>query len=133
MDRHIANAKRIAEVLEAHPAVEKVYYPGLASFPQAALAAKQMQQPGALIAFSLKGGKKAAFQFLNGLNIVAISNNLGDAKSLATHPATTTHSNIAADARAALGITDGTLRLSVGLESIADLERDVTTALGKIG
>jgi len=130
MERHIANAKHLANVLEKNPAIARVFYPGLASFPQYELAKKQMVQPGALIAFTLKGGKKAAFAFLNGLQIVAISNNLGDAKSLATHPATTTHSNIAPDARAALGITDGTVRLSVGLESIADLERDILTALG---
>ncbi len=129
MERHIANAQQLAELIEAHPAVAQVYYPGLASFPQAELAAKQMAQPGALITFCLRGGKQAAFTFLNHLRVVSISNNLGDAKSLATHPATTTHSNIAADARNALGITDGTVRLSVGLESIADLARDVTEAL----
>lgn len=131
MERHVENAKRVAMLLEKHPAVEKVYYPGLKSFPQHDLALAQMSQPGALIAFSLKGGKKTAFAFLNGLQLVAISNNLGDAKSLATHPATTTHSNMSPDIRAAIGITDGTVRLSVGLESIADLERDLTTALGK--
>lgn len=130
MERHISNARRIAELLEKHPAVERVSYPGLPSFPQYALAQQQMTQPGALMAFTLKGGKAAAFKFMNALQIVAISNNLGDAKSLATHPATTTHSNIAPDARAALGITDGLVRLSVGLESIDDLVRDVTTALG---
>lgn len=130
MDRHVANAQRVAALLEAHPAVEQVFYPGLPSFPQHALATKQMAMPGALMAFRLKGGKPAAFRFLNGLQIVAISNNLGDAKSLATHPATTTHSNMTAEHRHALGITDGTVRLSVGLESIADLERDLTTALG---
>jgi O-succinylhomoserine sulfhydrylase len=131
MERHVANAQKLAELLEKHPAVERVFYPGLKSFPQYALAQQQMSNPGALIAFSLKGGKKAAFNFLNGLQIVAISNNLGDAKSLATHPATTTHSNIPAEARQALGITEGTVRLSVGLESIADLESDLTTALGR--
>ena len=129
MERHTANSQAIAEAMEAHPAIEKVYYPGLPSFPQYALAQKQMRGGSGLIAFTLKGGKTAAFKFLNALSIVAISNNLGDAKSLATHPATTTHSNISADARAAIGITDGTLRLSVGLESIADLLRDITTAL----
>ncbi len=132
MERHIANAKVIAAMLEAHPAVERVFYPGLASFPQFALAKQQMTESGALIAFALKGGKKAAFTFLNGLRIVAISNNLGDAKSLATHPATTTHSNMTPDTRSALGITDGMVRLSVGLESITDLERDIGTALESI-
>lgn len=129
MERHTANAQTLAALLEAHPAVAKVHYPGLKSFPQHALATKQMAQPGALIAFELAGGKKSAFDFLNGLRIVAISNNLGDAKSLATHPATTTHSNMTAETRNALGISDGMVRLSVGLESIADLERDLTQAL----
>lgn len=129
MERHTSNAQAIAELMEKHPAIEKVYYPGLKSFPQYALAQKQMSGGGGLIAFTLKGGKTSAFRFLNALKIVAISNNLGDAKSLATHPATTTHSNISAEARAAIGITDGTLRLSVGLESIADLKRDIETAL----
>ncbi len=133
MERHVSNAQHIAQVLEKHPAVEKVFYPGLPSFPQAKLATEQMRAPGALITFTLKGGKKAAFSFMNGLRIITISNNLGDAKSLVTHPATTTHSNIAADARQALGITDGTVRLSVGLESIADLEHDITQALGQCG
>ena len=131
MERHVANAQALAALLETHPSVAKVHYPGLASFPQHALAKQQMTMPGALIALELKGGKRAAFDFLNGLKIVAISNNLGDAKSLATHPATTTHSNISPEARAALGITDGMVRLSVGLETLADLERDLTAALGK--
>jgi O-succinylhomoserine sulfhydrylase len=129
MERHTANAQAIAELIEKHPAIERVYYPNLPSFPQYELAQRQMKAGSGLIAFTLKGGKAAAFKFLNALSIVAISNNLGDAKSLATHPATTTHSNISAEARAAIGITDGTLRLSVGLESIADLLRDVGNAL----
>ncbi len=129
MERHSSNALAIALAMENHPAVEKVYYPRLDSFPQAALAKKQMSGGGGLISLNLKGGKTAAFKFLNALSIVAISNNLGDAKSLATHPATTTHSNMTADARAAIGITDGTLRLSVGIETLSDLLKDITTAL----
>ena len=129
MERHSSNALAVAQLMEKHSAIEKVYYPGLDSFPQAALAKKQMTGGGGLIAFTLKGGKAAAFKFLNALSIVAISNNLGDAKSLATHPATTTHSNMTAEARAAIGITDGTLRLSVGIESAADLLNDIQTAL----
>lgn len=129
MERHTANAQAIAELMEAHPAVERVYYPGLRSFPQYALAQQQMSGASALIAFNLKGSKAAAFRFLNALKIVAISNNLGDAKSLATHPATTTHSNIDAAARAAIGITNGTVRLSVGIESLADLKSDISNAL----
>lgn len=129
MERHVANAKAVAALLEAHPQVAAVHYPGLESFPQHALAKKQMAEPGALMAIELKGGKSAAFRFLNGLRIISISNNLGDAKSLATHPATTTHSNMTPEARAAIGITDGVVRLSVGLESIADLTADLTRAL----
>ena len=129
MERHASNAQALAEMIEKHAAIEVVYYPGLKSFPQYELAQRQMSGASGLIAFTLKGGKTSAFKFLNALNIVAISNNLGDAKSLATHPATTTHSNMTPEARAAIGITDGTLRLSVGLESIADLLKDVTRAL----
>ena len=129
MERHTRNAQAIAQAMKKHSAVTEVLYPGLKSFPQYALQQQQATGAGGLIAFTLKGGKAAAFKFLNALSIVAISNNLGDAKSLATHPATTTHSNIDATARAAIGITDGTLRLSVGLESIADLVRDITAAL----
>jgi O-succinylhomoserine sulfhydrylase len=129
MERHVANAQALAALIEKHKSTQSVFYPGLKSFPQYALAQKQMRGAGGLIAFSLKGGKQAAFRFLNALSIVAISNNLGDAKSLATHPATTTHSNMTADARAAIGITDGTVRLSVGIESIADLAADIARAL----
>ena len=129
MQRHTENAQALAELIEKHAAVETVIYPGLPSFPQHALAKQQMDAPGALIAISLKGGKAAAFKFLNALNIVAISNNLGDAKSLATHPATTTHSNMTAEARAAIGIGDGMVRLSVGIETFADLQADIASAL----
>lgn len=129
MERHVSNAIVLAELIENHSAISQIFYPGLKSFPQYELAQRQMTAPGALIAFTLKGGKASAFKFLNALNIVAIANNLGDSKSLATHPATTTHSNMTADARAKIGITDGTIRLSVGLETLADLVRDITTAL----
>lgn len=129
MDYHSKSAQAIAELIEKHAAVEATYYPGLKSFAQHDLAKKQMKGYGGLIAFTLKGGKAAAFKFLNALSIVAIANNLGDAKSLATHPATTTHSNMTPEARAKIGITDGTIRLSVGLETTADLLKDVTRAL----
>jgi O-succinylhomoserine sulfhydrylase len=129
MERHSTNALALAEQLEAHAAVTRVYYPGLASFAQYGLAQQQMSGNGGLIAFDLAGGKAAAFRFLNALNLVAISNNLGDAKSLATHPATTTHSNLSAAERAAIGIGEGTVRLSVGLETLADLRADMARAL----
>lgn len=132
MERHVANAKHVAQCIEKHPKIARLHYPGLPGFPQYALAQQQMREPGAMMAIELEGGKAAAFKFLNGLKIVSISNNLGDAKSLATHPATTTHSNISPEARHALGITDGMIRLSVGIESAADLERDVVNALNGI-
>lgn len=129
MERHSSNAAALAQLLETHPAVETVIYPGLKSFAQYELQQRQATGSGGLIALTLKGGKASAFRFLNALSIVSISNNLGDAKSLATHPATTTHSNLTPEARAAVGISDGMVRLSVGLESIADLLTDATLAL----
>lgn len=129
MERHVSNAKRAAGLLANHPKVARLHYPGHKSFAQYELAKRQMAEPGALMAIELKGGKEGAFRFLNGLQTISISNNLGDAKSLATHPATTTHSNMTAQARQAIGITDGMVRLSVGLESVADLERDLLHAL----
>lgn len=129
MERHGINAEQVARFLEGHKQIGKVIYPGLPSHPQYALAKKQMDQGGNMIAFTLKKGKKAAFDFLNKLKIIDISNNLGDAKSLITHPATTTHSNIEASKRNFLGITDDMLRLSVGLENIDDLIKDIEQAL----
>jgi O-succinylhomoserine sulfhydrylase len=109
--------------------VTRVLYPGRSDHPQADLAKRQMGGGSTLVAFELAGGKAAAFKFLNALKIIKISNNLGDAKSLITHPATTTHQRLKAEDRAALGITDGLLRLSVGLETPADLLRDVSDAV----
>lgn len=129
MHKHCDNAEKVAAALEAHPNVERVIYPGLKSHPQYELAKKQMIRGGNMIAFEVKGGKKAAFSFMNKLKIVDISNNLGDAKSLITHPATTTHSNIAAEERVKLGITEGMVRLSVGLEDADDLVNDLIGAL----
>ena len=126
-------AERLAAFLEGHPAVAAVHHPGLASHPQHALAARQMSRGGSVIAFDLKGGWDAAFRFLDALELVDISNNLGDAKSLATHPASTTHQKIGADARATLGIGDGLLRLSVGLEAEQDLRADLEQALAAAG
>ncbi len=120
----------IAAWLERQPGVERVLYPFLDSHPQAALARRQMKAGGTMVTFVVKGGKAAAFDALRKLSIIDISNNLGDAKSLITHPASTTHRNIGAEARAAMGITDGMLRLSVGLEGVDDLKRDLAAALG---
>ncbi len=125
-----ASAQAIAEALQAMPGVSRVIFPGLASHPQHALAARQMEAPGTVIAFEVEGGQAGAFALLNGLEIVKISNNLGDAKSIVTHPATTTHQRLSEVQRATLGITPGLVRLSVGLEDPADLIADLTGALG---
>lgn len=130
IDRHCANARRVADTLAAHPAIGRVLYPGRPDHPQHELAAKQMSDFGGVVTFDLKAGKWAAFEMLNRLQIVDISNNLGDAKSLATHPATTTHMRIGAEERTKLGITDGTIRLSVGLEDAEDIIADLVQALG---
>ena len=111
--------------------VAKVIYPGRKDHPQADIIAKQMTGGSTLVCFELKGGKEAAFALQNALDIVKISNNLGDSKSLITHPATTTHKNLTDEARAELGIGDGTLRLSLGLEDTDDLLEDIEQALAK--
>lgn len=123
------SAAKIADFLADHPAVSRVIYPGRADHPQADIIAKQMTGGSTLVAFELKDGKKAAFDCENGLEVVRISNNLGDSKSLITHPATTTHKNLTDEARAELGISDGLLRLSVGLEDADDLIEDFDAAL----
>ncbi|MCR9067569.1 MAG: O-succinylhomoserine sulfhydrylase [Rhodobacteraceae bacterium] len=124
-----ATALRIAQALDGHAALARVIFPGLSSHPQHALAMRQMEQGGTVIALEVKGGQAAAFAVLNALKLITISNNLGDAKSIITHPATTTHQRLTEDQRAALGITPGTLRLSVGLEDADDLIADLHAAL----
>ncbi|MDN2566689.1 O-succinylhomoserine sulfhydrylase [Aquibium sp. A9E412] len=124
-----ASAARIADRLADHPAVARVVYPGRDDHPQAALAKRQMSGGSTLLCLDIAGGKAAAFAFQNALRLIAISNNLGDAKSLITHPATTTHKNLSDAARAELGIGPGTLRLSVGLEDVDDLLTDLDRAL----
>ena len=123
------SATRLADVIAGHKSIVRIYYPFRKDFPQADLARKQMSGGGTIVAFDVKGGKREAFAMLNALSIVKISNNLGDAKSLITHPATTTHQRLSPEARAEPGITDATLRLSVGLESTDDLIRDIDRAL----
>ncbi len=130
MDRHCANAARVADALAAHPAIARVLYPARADHPQHKLAMKQLSGGGGVVTFELKAGKWAAFETLNRLKLVDIANNLGDAKSMITHPATTTHMRIGAEERAKLGITDGTVRLSVGLEDAEDIIADLAQALG---
>jgi len=123
------SAARIADWLADQPAISRVIYPGRSDHPQAEIIAKQMKGGSTLICFDLKGGKPAAFALSNALEIVKISNNLGDAKSLITHPGTTTHKNLTDEARAELGIAPGTLRLSVGLEDPDDLIEDLDRSL----
>jgi O-succinylhomoserine sulfhydrylase len=130
--RHCTNAARIADFLSHEKALKSLLYPGLVSHPQHALAMAQMSAGGSLVTFELVGGKKAAFRFLNALKMVVISNNLGDTKSLVTHPATTTHQRLSPEIRAQQGITDGMVRLSVGLEDPVDLQGDLAQALAAI-
>jgi O-succinylhomoserine sulfhydrylase len=127
--RQADSAETIARKLSGHAKLAQVLYPTLEDFPQRALAQKQMNGGGTMVGFSLKGGKPAAFKFLNALELVLISNNLGDAKSLATHPMTTTHQRLTAEQRAAQGIDDGLIRISVGLEDVNDLIEDLEQAL----
>jgi O-succinylhomoserine sulfhydrylase len=124
-------AARIAEVLASHPKISRLVYPGRADHPQAALVKKQMRGGSTLVGFEVKGGKAAAFRVLNELKLARISNNLGDAKSLVTHPATTTHQRLKPEDRAALGIGEGFIRFSAGLEHADDLIEDLTAALEK--
>lgn len=124
-----ASATRIADYLADHSEISRVLYPGRPDHPQHNLAGKQMASGGPLVAFELKGGKGKAFSFMNALEIIKITNNLGDSKSLITHPATTTHQRLGPDGRAAIGITDGMLRLSCGLEDPEDLLEDIERAL----
>jgi O-succinylhomoserine sulfhydrylase len=124
-------AARIADVLASHPKISRLVYPGRADHPQAALVKKQMRGGSTLVGFEVKGGKQGAFRVLNELKLAKISNNLGDAKSLVTHPATTTHQRLKPEDRAALGISEGFIRFSAGLEHADDLIEDLTAALEK--
>lgn len=128
VDRHCANALAIAQYLETSPHIERVLYPGLPSHPQHELAKKQMSAGGTMVAFEVKGGKAGAFGVMNKLEVIDISNNLGDTKSLITHPATTTHRNVDPQLRQEMGISDGLLRLSVGIEDVSDLIKDLEQA-----
>lgn len=128
VERMQASAGKVADALAALPGVETVIYPGRADHPQAELAKRQMKGGGTLVTFVVKGGKEGAFRFANALRLIRISNNLGDAKSLITHPATTTHQRFSPETRAEMGISDGLLRLSVGLEHADDLIGDLAGA-----
>jgi O-succinylhomoserine sulfhydrylase len=127
--QHAASADEVARFLEGQAGVAKVLYAGLESHPQYELAGRQMGDGGTIVAFELDGGKARAFRFLNALKLIDISNNLGDSKSLITHPATTTHQRLSPAERAELDITDGLLRLSIGLEDVEDIKDDLAQAL----
>jgi len=131
MDRHCSNALALATVLETHPEIEDVKYPFLPSHPQYELAKKQMKAGGGIVTFVVAGGKERAFRFLDELNMILYTSNLGDARSIATHPASTTHSKLTEDERLNLGIKPGSVRLSVGLEDQEDIIQDILQALEK--
>jgi len=129
VDRHCDNAQKVAAFLGKQPQITKVLYPGNSDHPQYELAKKQMRRGGTMVSFEVDGGKEGAFTFLKALNLIDISNNLGDAKSLTTHPTTTTHQRLSEEDRLALGITPGLVRLSVGLEDADDINEDLAQAL----
>ena len=132
MDRHCQSAQAAAELLEAHPATAVVHFPGLPSFPQHALAKRQMRQFGGMIAFELKGGMDAGIRFMDALQLVTRAVSLGDCESLAQHPASMTHSTYTPEERAACGISEGLVRLSIGLEDIEDVLADIAQALNTV-
>lgn len=125
MEAHCRNALALAQWLEAQSGVTRVYYPGLTSHPQHALAMKQQKYGGAIVSFDVKGGQEAAWRLIDSTRMISITANLGDAKSTITHPATTTHSRVSPEARAEAGIGDGLVRIAVGLEHIDDLKADL--------
>ena len=129
MDRHCSNALALAQALEAHGEIENVIYPFLPSHPQYELAKKQMKAGGGIVTFEVKGGKDRAFRFIDELEMIRYTSNLGDSRSIATHPATTTHAKLTEDERESLGIKPGTIRLSVGLEDQEDIIEDILQAL----
>jgi O-succinylhomoserine sulfhydrylase len=133
IDAGCRGAVAIAEFLAGRPEVTRVWYPTRADHPQQALALQQMTAGGTVVTFEVAGGKDAAFSVMNAFGLIAVSNNLGDSKSLATHPATTTHMRIGPEERTKLGITDGVIRLSVGLEDVEDLKDDLAQALATLG
>ncbi|SUB88054.1 Methionine gamma-lyase [Porphyromonas macacae] len=132
MDRHCENALKVAEFLQTHPAIEKIMYPGLPSFPQYELAKKQMDKPGAMIAFELKGGREAGIKLMNSVHLCALAVSLGDTETLIQHPASMTHSPYTPEERAASDISEGLVRLSVGLENAEDIIADLKLALDQL-
>jgi O-succinylhomoserine sulfhydrylase len=132
VERQTAIAAAVADALAGHKKIARLIYPGRADHPQANVIKKQMKAGSTLCSFEIKGGKEGAFRFLNALRIIAITNNLGDTKSLITHPTTTTHQRLTPAQRAELGIGDGLVRFSAGLEHPDDLIEDLLVALDKV-
>jgi len=130
MDAHSANALELARWLEAQPNVARVFYPGLPSHPQHELAMRQQKTGGGIVSFELKGGKDAAWRVIDNSLLLSITANLGDTKTTITHPASTTHARITPEARAAAGISDGLIRIAVGLEAVVDIQNDLARGLG---
>ncbi|MGB0499372.1 MAG: PLP-dependent transferase, partial [Rubricella sp.] len=126
------SAARLADALAHHGKVERVLFPARPDHPQHGVARRQMEGGGTIVTIDVAGGQEGAFRFLDALNVFLISNNLGDAKSIATHPRTTTHQRLSEEARLALGIHPGTVRLSIGLEDARDLEADLLAALSRV-
>jgi O-succinylhomoserine sulfhydrylase len=131
MEAQSQSALELARWLEAHPRVQKVYYPGLPSHAQHDLAARQQRLGGAVVSFEVKGGREAAWKVVDSTRMISITANLGDTKTTITHPATTTHGRISEEARARAGITDGLVRIAVGLESVKDIRTDLERGLGR--
>jgi O-succinylhomoserine sulfhydrylase len=132
VERQTATATRVADTLAGHPKIVRLMYPGRPDHPQADIIKKQMKAGSTICSFEVKGGKEGAFRFLNGLQLTGITNNLGDAKSLITHPTTTTHQRLTPEQRAELGIGDGLVRFSAGLEHPDDVLEDLLTALDAV-
>ena len=132
LQQHSTNAQKVAEWLERHPKIASVHFPGLASFPQFALAQNQQSLPGGMLAFELKGGAEAGIQLMNTVRLCLLAENLGAVETLITHPVSMTHGDVPCDIRERTGITDGLVRLSVGLENSADIIADLETALAAI-
>ncbi|MFD2999641.1 trans-sulfuration enzyme family protein [Pontibacter toksunensis] len=132
IDKHCENALKLAQTLEGNPALEVVNYPFLPSFAQYELAKKQMKQGGGIVTFVVKGGYEAATRFIDSLKIATITSNLGDTRTIVTHPASTTHSKLSPEEKAATGISEGLIRVSVGLESLQDIIEDIEQALAEV-
>ncbi len=133
MDKHAENALQLAQALEQNPHVARVKYPFLESHPQHDIARRQMRNGGGIVTFEVKGGLDRGRRFLNALQMISLTNNLGDSRTIASHPASTTHSKLSEAERQAVGITPGLVRISVGLETVADIVRDVEQALKRSG